>query len=288
MISDNNKISRRKFLVISTFLITGFTMYKCSKKEPLSFGVLTDVHYADRDPANTRNYRDSLDEMKQAINMFNERNLDFIIELGDFIDKGQTVAVELDYLKKIEAEYAAFNGTRHYVLGNHDMATLSKKQFLAHTGARAAYYSFDVKSFHFVVLDACFRADGTPYNAGNFDWKDTFIPEEEIKWLKNDLQKSNKKSFIFVHQRLDDEGEHGVSNCKQIRIIFEDSGKVLMVLQGHDHNGDFNQINGIYYFTSQAMVEGAGLVNNAYSIMEITPELEIKMQNFEKQQLWEF
>ena len=56
------------------------------KGRGLRFGVITDTHYADREPSGTRHYRDSMLKMQEAIREFNRKNLDFIIELGDMKD----------------------------------------------------------------------------------------------------------------------------------------------------------------------------------------------------------
>ena len=67
------------------------------------FGAVTDIHYADHDPdprplgvIGQRFYRESCRKLKEAVAVFNERKLDFAIELGDFkdlsADKASTIA----------------------------------------------------------------------------------------------------------------------------------------------------------------------------------------------------
>ncbi|MGB9596931.1 MAG: metallophosphoesterase family protein, partial [Candidatus Poribacteria bacterium] len=174
------------------------------------------------------------------------------------------------------------NGIKHYVIGNHDLASFSKEQFLKICGLKK-YYSFDYGLFHFIILDACYNQDESDYDSGNFDWRICYIPRIEQKWLIKDLQNSDRKTIIFVHQRLDDEGLHGIGNSDIIRKILEDSGKVIAVFQGHDHFGAYNNINGIDYFTFQAVVEGQGLENNAYSLIHIRNDGTIKIEGFGKQ-----
>ena len=93
------------------------------------------------------------------------------MELGDFIDAAEEVPDELAYLAKLEAAYAKFRGDRHYVLGNHCCWTLTKPQFFDHCGAKRPFYSFDRGGFHFVILDACYRAayGRRPPDAGELD-----------------------------------------------------------------------------------------------------------------------
>jgi 3',5'-cyclic AMP phosphodiesterase CpdA len=208
---------------------------------------------------------------------------DFIVQLGDFVDKGESVEEELDYLERIEREYAKFKGERHYVLGNHDVATFSKEQFVSNCGARKNYYSFDKGNFHFTVLDACYNEDESDYNAGNFDWTETYIPIAEQRWLEADLRTTKKKTVVFVHQRLDDEhGAHGVKNSPEVRKILEESGKVLAVFQGHDHSGAYSNINKIHYYTLPALVRGPGLENNAYAVVQIWLDGSVEIKGFGK------
>ena len=63
---------------------------------------------------------------------------------------------------------------------------------------------------------------------------------------------------MFAHQRLDVGNRYGVRNANEVRGVFEESGNVLAVLQGHSHKNDHNEIAGIHYCTMVAMVEGSG------------------------------
>lgn len=235
----------------------------------ISIGIITDVHYTDRERIGNRYCRDSLSKVREAIQAFEALKPSFIIHLGDFIDSGEIHGHEIDYLQTIDSEYKKFNGEKHYVIGNHDVADLSKDQFLDICG-KGRHYSFDREGFHFIILDACYNEDESDYDSGNFDWIESYIPIFEQEWLKLDIENTEKMIFIFIHQRLDDEKNvHGVKNAIPIRKILEESGKVIAVFQGHDHQGEYRLINGIHYLTFQAVVEGERIENNAYSLIQI-------------------
>jgi 3',5'-cyclic AMP phosphodiesterase CpdA len=254
-----------------------------NEKDRITVGVFADAHYASKERRNQRCYRDSLAKVEECIEEFNSAELDFAVQLGDFVDKGESVAIELAYLKRIEREYARFKGERHYVIGNHDVATFSKEQFISNCGARENYYSFDKENFHFIILDACYNEDESDYNAGNFDWTEAYIPSAEQKWLEADLRATVKKTVVFVHQRLDDEyGSHGVRNAPEVRKILEQSEKALAVFQGHDHRGAYSNINDIHYYTLPALVVGSGLESNAYAVIKIWSDGSIKVAGFGK------
>ena len=251
--------------------------------EGISIGIFTDSHYADRERAGTRFYRDSATKLAAFVTTMREAKPDFAIVLGDFVDKGKTLEDETAYLKRIEGVYRTLEGQRHHVIGNHDVATFTKDQFVAGTGMPAPHYSFDSGPFHGIVLDANYRKDFSPYQAGNFHWTQTYIPPDEQKWLAADLAKTKSKAIVFVHQCLDDEtGAHGVKNAPDVRRVLERSGKVLAVFQGHNHRGAYRRLNGIPYYTMRAMVEGPGLASNAYALAHVSAA-GIAIRGFVKQ-----
>ncbi len=170
--------------------------------------------------------------------------------------------------------FQQFAGPRYHVLGNHDMDSLSKRQFLGNvenTGLDAgrSYYSFDIRGLHGIVLDANYRADGSDYDHGNFDWTDANIPAHELDWLRQDLAAAKGRAVVFIHQLLDGEGPVYVKNAREVRQILRESDKVPAVFQGHHHEGAYSRIDGIHYYTLKAVVEGQGQENNSYAIVEL-------------------
>lgn len=249
----------------------------------LRIGLLTDPHYADIPAKGKRHYRESLRKVRDAVERFNAAKVDFAVELGDFIDEAATVEGEIAHLKTIEAEFAKFPGPRHYVLGNHCVWTLTKEQFYANCAEKPPPYSWDHAGFHFIVLDACFRADGMAYGAKNFKWTDTEIPEAQRRWLAQDLAASRKPTLVFVHQRLDITGEYAVRSAPAVREILERAGNVLAVFQGHHHRNDYREVGGIHYCTLMAMVEGNAADDSASGVLEIFRDGSLKLSGAFKQ-----
>jgi len=249
----------------------------------LRVGLVTDMHYADKPAAGTRFYRETLAKLSEAGERFREVPIDCLVELGDFIDAADTVETELAYLETIQKSFRELCADRHYVLGNHCVDTLTKEEFLKTVGQEQSYYSFDRNGIHFVVLDACFRSDGVPYSRKNFQWTDPNITTTEVAWLKEDLLNTDKPTIVLAHQRLDKSGSHEVKNSGEVRKVLEDSKKVSLVLQGHSHKNDLQEINGIHYCTLVAMVEGSGGENNGYSILEIFSDGTLRLEGFRQQ-----
>lgn len=296
--SDNWEMTRRVFLK-SSLLFTALPLFSSiravagvngretdSQRSLVKFGLVTDSHYADIDAAGTRYYRESDNKMKECIGLMNQKKVDFIAHLGDF--KNGAPDRNLENLKRIESLYAGFNGPRYHVLGNHDTDSISKEDFLSvvnNTGIdpERTFYSFDRGGMHFVVLDANFTNNGEAYNQGNFHWTDANVPEYQLSWLDKDLADTDKPVIIFNHQLLDgDEGNHYIKNAATVRRILERNGNVLIAFQGHQHAGQYSEINNIHYYTLKAMVEGSGEENNAYAIVEVFDNLTVSISGYRK------
>lgn len=294
--TDKTQQSRRSFILNGSLFLAGSSFaasaaanaFADESNRKVRAGLITDLHYADKPPAGSRFYRETLTKLEEAATQFEKDKPDFVVELGDLIDAADSVEVEKKYLARINKEFAALPGDKHYVLGNHCVDTLTKEEFLGEVGQKKPHCSFDVGGFHFVVLDACFRTDGQPYGRKNFQWNDSNIPEEQVEWLQADLKVASGKTIVFAHQRLDVKTDYGVKNAEQVRKVLEDSGKVLAVFQGHNHINALNDINGIHYCTLMAMIEGSGSESNCYSTMDVFEDGTIRLAGFRKQDSYDW
>lgn len=280
---------RRHFLQEATLVLTAAStippvLAGAAENPVLRFGLATDLHYADKPTAGTRYYRETLEKLAEANDCFRNESLAFVVELGDLIDRADSVPTELRYLRRVDREFASICAERHYVLGNHCVDTLRKEEFLDEVHQKDSFYAFHRSGIHFLVLDACFRHDGVPYGRKNFVWTDTHIPPHELEWLEGELTGGQEPVIVFAHQRLDVSDKHGVRNNAAVRQLLERSGRVLAVFQGHSHKNDHREIGGIHYCTHVAMVEGSGSGNNAYSTVDIHHDGSLQLHGFRQQE----
>ena len=288
-------ITRRLFLKSSLATLPAVGLLGQSlaaRRQPaVRFGVVTDSHYADRDPAGIRYYRESLEKMAEFTDVMNKEKVGFVIHLGDFKDEDQqrNESDTLRYLQDLEAVYARFNGPRYHVIGNHDLDSISKAQFLRsapNTGISSGlgYYSFDKGGLHFVVLDPNFHPDGRDHNNGDFEWFESFIPQQQLDWLRADLAATRLPSVVFAHHslyELPDEPMH-IENSEPVRKLLEDSGKVVAVFHGHCHREGYKKINGVHYTLLPAMVDHSGPENNAYAIVQGFSNGDLELTGYRK------
>lgn len=259
-----------------------------SYAQEVTFGIVTDIHYAEIPRSGTRMYSQSLDKLKECVDIMNKQKVDFLVELGDFKDMSQPPDEQktLGFLKKVEDAFKRFDGPRYHVLGNHDEDCISKDQFFtvaknSGTDSTKSYYSFNSGGFHFVVLDANYDSTGKDFDHGHYSWEDPNIPEKELMWLEQDLKESKDPVIVFIHQLLDGADHYQVRNASQVRSILEKSGKVKCVFQGHYHEGNYSEINGIHYYTLVSLVSGRKPKGNSYAIVTATADT-IKISGFRK------
>ena len=288
------RIARRDFLKASAASLCGLALARQAfaagtPREPWRFGLVTDSHYADAEPKGTRFYRESLGKVRAAVDKLRAERAGFLAMLGDLKDMapGEAEARTLSHLVAIEKEIQRFGGPTYHVLGNHDMDNLSKPQFVAHvtnTGITPgrSFYGFSRGGLRFIVLDATYDKDGRDYDHGKFDWRDSNLPAAQLEWLGPELEATGEPVIVFVHQRLDGNGPASIHNREAVRKLLEASGKVLAVFQGHDHPGAYTLINGIHYYTLRAVIEGSGEANNAFAVVDVSPNLDLAITGYRR------
>lgn len=291
-------IRRRKFikntaLFSVTTMVLPIEAFNIKPTKKVRFGLVADSHYADREPNNTRFYKESLSKMEAFITLMNQQKVDFIVHLGDFKDEDeqQNSNDTLNYLKKIENVFSQFNSATYHCVGNHDVDSITKQQFLTNitnTGIDKdkSYYSFNNSGFHFVVLDGNYDSLGKDHFYKNgADWQDVNIPKQQLEWLQKDLAENKLPTIVFCHHTLFEftRGEHHyhVKNYTEVQRILENSKNVISVFQGHVHEESHAKINNIHYITQLGMVDYSGLENNSFAVVEID-ENAIKINGYKR------
>ena len=236
--SSNKNSNRRDFLKLSSLagaaMVLPIDVFADNGlRENIEIGLIADVH------------QDVMHDGEERLQVFveeaNNRNPDFIIQMGDFCRP-------YDYNKSFLNIWNSFKGDKYHILGNHDMdGGFSRDQAKEFWEMPSNYYSFDKKGIHFIVLD------GNDSNPKPFSGYNRYIDKEQQEWLKKDLKNTGKPTIVFSHQTLELEETGGVANFKEIQEILEDANKnagfqkVLCCLSGHHHTDFMTQISNIYY-----------------------------------------
>jgi predicted phosphodiesterase len=168
---------------------------------------------------------------------------DFVIHTGDLVADGADTA-QWPIFFSIERELlrtAAF----YPVLGNHER---NDRQYYEFFDAVTPYYSFNWGTSHFTILnsDLANLPGGTP--AHERYWA------EQVRWLEEDLQKSQSADLRFVvahHPPITALKNRQAENAHVTALMpmFE-KYKVQAAFFGHDHNYQHYLRNGIHYFVT--------------------------------------
>ena len=209
-------------------LIPSVALAKNFKKgKPIKLGVIADLHGGLAVDAESR-LDAFLDAMKDA-------QCDTLVQLGDFAFPNQAHQVFPD----------KFNGAHSqtlHVIGNHEFDHgLTREDCCAAWGIRASYYRQDVGDVRVMVLDG--NEKGSPDHQGGYP---SYIGEKQLKWLRQELEESEKPVLIMSHQPL--AGVAAVDNASEVqKLLSEYKQKILLCLNGHTHVDTLVQVDGVAY-----------------------------------------
>ncbi|MFM7322981.1 MAG: metallophosphoesterase family protein [Armatimonadota bacterium] len=250
----------------------------------MRIGLLTDIHYAEKDPAGGRHYRESRRKVEAAVVDFAQAKVDILVQMGDLVDTPAVPdpAVELGFVRTMASVLDRAAPEKFGCLGNHCVQSFSKSSFLRAFGQRRSTFSIDRGGWHLVFLDGCHRHDGADYDAGNFAWDQSDIPEVRRDWLRRDLASNLLPVAVFCHQRLDEptNRKFAVASRLEVREILA-RHRAAIVFMGHSHENDLQVHDGVRYAAVQAVVEGSGPGSNAYSVIELLRNGDIAMEGRE-------
>lgn len=94
-------------IVTLLILFTGLSAMHLSSQNispQIRFGLIADIQYGDCDTHGARFYRNSLDKLTACVDSLNEERVQFIVNLGDMVDRNpEDIDPVLNVLKKLDA-----------------------------------------------------------------------------------------------------------------------------------------------------------------------------------------
>ncbi len=287
-------MNRRKFIGISTAAVSLSSARGATEEKPqLTFGLITDVQYADADSEGERHYRESPGKLKAAVEWLAAKKLPFTLHLGDFIDRDYgSFAVVLPLLEPLG------HPVRH-LLGNHDYTVpdMEKGRIVRTLTMAHDYYQFQSSGVRFVMLDTNDRstykyAQGSPQDleseallkklaAENVNsakpWNGG-IATAQLEWLEKELAAADaaKEPVILCgHHPLLPENGYQVWNNAEVLAVIDRHSCVKAYFNGHNHAGAEAVRNGIPYITFKSVLHEPG-VNSYSGIRLFADRLEIE------------
>lgn len=235
----------------------------------MKIGIFADPHYSTVEEIKTRRPSLSAEKISKLIEIFKNEKVEAIICLGDLINSEKDKGKDRDNLRFISDILNGAEIPVYCVMGNHDSEGFTPSEFTEISGFATAPYFVDLGKTRLIFLDCCYTddgsADGIGYRNSNFKWKNSYLPESQIEYLKESASGA-ERAIVFTHQNLDDrDNPHCIRNAERVRGAIEACG-IKTAFSGHYHKGGEFLINGVRYITLPALCE---LDSHPYIIYEL-------------------
>jgi len=285
-VHSNRTVVIKKRLVFLALSGIIFISGACDKA--IRFGVVADCQYYAGPSLATRYYSQSLSKLKESIARFNQEKVDFVVNLGDTVDRSfQSFDSILPLFREPQAPV-------YHVLGNHDFNVEEENQdkILPKFRMKRSYYAFPKGKWRFIMLDGCelripfpkdeslrreaealyqeLRAKG---KRNALSWNGG-ISRKQMDFLERELeksQKSDKPVIVICHFPVLPEASYNLWNDEEVVSLLERYRCVIAYFSGHNHAGDYILKNRIHYLTFQGMVETPD--SNAFAVVTLEKEI---------------
>ena len=253
----------------------------------LRFGIVADPQYADIPPhvAMNRHYARSLAKLADAIAVFNTMDLDFVMTLGDIIDRDWT---SFDDILPV---YETLRHKALFLLGNHDFAIAPEHlgRVAARLGMPGRYYDFAIGTWRFVVLDgsdvATFSAPAddprtalaaerlgglVAEGAINAQSWNGSLSEAQFAWLTGVMEKAQADGEAVVvlgHYPVFPPNSHNMWDSGRIIDLLTGFSCFRGYFCGHNHEGNFGEVDGRPFVTFKGMVDTPD--ENTFAIVNV-------------------
>ncbi len=276
-------------------------MQKDTETPILRFGIVADPQYADIAPheAMNRHYGRSLAKLSEAVTVFNAKELDFVMTLGDIIDR--------DW-KSFDDILPVYETSRHktlFLLGNHDFAVAP--EYLGAVSERLGmpgrYYDFAIGNWRFVVLDG---SDVSTFSAPSDDprtalaterlsalvaegainaqtWNGS-LSEAQFQWLTQVMEKAQADGeavLVLGHYPVFPPNSHNMWDSRRITDLLTRFSCFRGYFCGHNHEGNFGEVAGRAFVTFKGMVDTPD--DNTFAIVAIFPD-RIEIEGFGREE----
>jgi predicted phosphodiesterase len=249
------------------------------------FGVVADPQYAPIAPSGTRYFSNTLWKLSEAIEVFNRENVEFVVNLGDIIDR------DWGSYAHVLAVYEKLQRPNFFILGNHDFYVASDRLNLVLNtlGLRRAYYDFAGGGHRIIVIDgneiSLFAnakdtvnhaaankriSDMKAAGAGNAHAVNGGISDVQFAWIQQVMDKARaagERVIVMGHYPIYPVHDLNLWDDSRLVNLLTSYDNFLLYINGHNHAGNFAAIGRKYFVNFKGMVETSA--TTAYSIVEV-------------------
>jgi manganese-dependent ADP-ribose/CDP-alcohol diphosphatase len=276
---------------------------ECLSTPLLKIGLISDPQYCDCDAGPTRFYRESLHKLPAAIDTMNSHNVDFVMNLGDMIDR---------YPQSYDSMVPLYNKLLmpgYNLLGNHEFDLIPdsvKHTITNRLNMPDRYYDFSYRNWHFLVLDGTELAEYSRVlhpelqeegdslwqrvqgKINAYDWNGG-IGRNQLEWMRQKLTACYERSepvILFSHHQVFPFNDRkNLWNDTAVVELISEFPNVVAFINGHNHDGSYGFHEGIHYLSQRAMLETQD--ENSFSILSVYPDrIEIDGQGLNRDRVW--
>ncbi len=252
--------------------------------------IFSDIHYAPEPPVNNGSIierkltEQSIPVVKKLIDEINNSiKPDVVVNLGDLIEDFNDHDKDIinlnyiwDILKGIKAPF-------YSAIGNHDLRSMnSRKEVEQIMGYDNATFSVNIKGYHLIFLGL--TVDAQIGTAEGGIQKTRIVSNEDLEWLKHDLEQNQLPIIIFTHFGIAEDEMKGnwwfekcpnsalLQNRKEIKEIIKNQKNLLAVFSGHQHWTKKVTEDGVDYYVVGSLTENInddGIPDGVYFIVDI-------------------
>lgn len=235
-------------------------------------GIISDCQYCFCDAKGERFYKKSPQRLIEAVDLLNEKDLEYTIHLGDFIDR------DFNSYDTILPIWNKLSSKKYHVLGNHDFSVADslKTAVFDKLNIKERYYSFTQNNWRFIVLDGndlSFHGalsenkkqqTDSIYNLYKKDtvaylqkWNGA-LSKQQLEWVRSELEIAKDNSeyvgFYCHFPALPFDAYHNLWNRNDLTELISEYPSVKLFFNGHNHEGAYAEKDGVHYLTFKAMV----------------------------------
>lgn len=269
-----------------------------SQKSKCKLVIFSDIHYAPERPVNNGSIIDRklteyavpiLEQLIDKIN--NDIKPDVAINLGDLVEDFNDHDKDIINLNFIWNMLKDINVPFYSAIGNHDLRSMSSRTEVEQImGYEHSTFSIDMLGYHFVFLGLDVKNKANVESGGIL--KTRCISEEDLEWLKNDLEKNELPSLIFTHYGLAEDDMKGnwwfernpdhavLGNRKEVKEMLKNDENLIAIFSGHQHWTKKTVEDGISYYVVGSLTENInddGIPDGVYFEVNLNGnEIEVK------------
>lgn len=249
----------------------------------LRFGAIGDFEYGTRKKVGNKLVGMAPAELEKVVDAYNaEWHPSFVVELGDMVESsGMRQAKTLDQFRYIDSVFQKLEARTEYVLGNHDLRSLSKEEVRNVLGLEDNHRFFDQGAWRFVIMDTNFDKlkDGAP--RGPHQYISGFVPESEFVWLEHALD-TDRPIILISHHPLYAGGKF-IDNPEEVLDFLARYPNIVLAISGHDPSFRFSEKNGISHITVDNLANKDSL--GSYAVLDtrynaLTKKASVRIEHY--------